>query len=139
MLGVCNTSVRLQSRVTSYGTRINSWMILFFFLFFVCLVCLCGFRFSFSFFYFFLLLLMFVVVIVFFIFIFFDLRIYILMKNVLKIFVSVSKKAKVACILKWEISIQINHLNRFLSLFQSNYITLFCVFIVLFIRTFGSN
>ena len=31
MLGVCNTCVRLQSRVTSSGATVNSWMILFYF------------------------------------------------------------------------------------------------------------
>ena len=31
MLGTCNTCVKLQSRVTSAGATVNSWMILFYF------------------------------------------------------------------------------------------------------------
>ena len=43
MLGTCNTCIRLQSRVTSSGATVNSWMIylfIFSFLSFVCLFCL---------------------------------------------------------------------------------------------------
>ena len=40
--GACNTCVKLQSRVTSSGATVNSWMIQFYFIFilFVCFVLL---------------------------------------------------------------------------------------------------
>ena len=46
MLGACNTCIRLQSRVTSSGATVNSWMI-FFYLFFYILFYIYLFIFSF--------------------------------------------------------------------------------------------
>ena len=42
MLGACNTCVRLQSRVTSSGATVNSWMnFIHLFIYFICFLFLC--------------------------------------------------------------------------------------------------